>query len=248
MDVIRLITANIDFATGPKRDRGPLRRLVGLPVKLARAVRRRKVLPADPPVVLFVQEAKTGRVSRLLGGLFKGLQGKGAARSGTALYSRGIRLHGLRQWLGGDSSETLPRWVTRGALRVPLLERHLHQGEGKSFWSEVGERVLVCLSVHIFPKRAGRDAQSRYVRKLARRLRRIERRGQSWAVGCDANMDLHAFAQMLGGIAYHGGIEGFVCSEDVVVADEGTDLKGEKSGAFDHPSRWIDVRGVRAVS
>lgn len=242
MDIIRLVTANIDFATGPKKDRGPLRRLVGLPVRLARAVRRRKVPPADPPVVLFVQEAKTGRIASLLGGLFKGLQGRGEAQAGTALFSRGIKLHGLRLWLGGDSTETLPRWVTRGALRVPLLDRV--RGGG---WAEVGERVLVCLSVHIFPKRAGADAQNRYVRKLARRLRRIEARGQSWAVGCDANMDLHAFARMIGGTAYHDGIEGFVCSEDVVVADEGTDLKGEKAGAFDHPSRWVEILGVRAV-
>lgn len=237
----RLVTANVDFATGDRKDRTALRRLAGLPVRLARAIRRKRLPDTDPSVVLMLQEAKTGRMADLLGGLFRGLQGRGAARSGTALLSRGIRLRGLRLWLGGDSTQTLPRWVTRGHVRVPELERTRHG------WRELDKvRRLVCMSVHIFPKRAGRDAQLRYVRKLARKLARIENRGHAWAVGVDANMDLDAFARLLGGVAHHhGDIVGVVTSRNVVVSKAGTSKVGLRLGAFDHPSKWVDVEGVR---
>lgn len=221
-----MITANANFGTGNRKDKPALRRLTE---RLRRRSARTTATHA-PPQILFLQEAKTGRMARLLGRLWRGLQGKGPARSGTALLARGVRLRRLGLWLGGDSAATLPRWVTRGSL--PLL---------------TGKR-LVLMSVHIFPPRSGKAAQDRYVRRLARRLRRIERRGHEWVVGADANMDMDIFARHLGGIAHHHGcIEGFVTSRGVRVVAAGTDRTGLRMGAFDHPSRWIEVEGIRAA-
>lgn len=65
---VRMYTANLDFATGPRKDAGALRRMLHLPARLQAAVRRGTVPDLAEPQILFVQEAKTGRVTRMLGG------------------------------------------------------------------------------------------------------------------------------------------------------------------------------------
>jgi hypothetical protein len=251
MSNVRMYTANLDFATGPTKDMGALRRMLGLPKRLKAAVRKGTVPDLAEPQILFVQEAKTGRVSSLLAGLFTGRQGRGAARSGTGLFARGIRLHGLRLWLGGDSTETLPRWVTRGWVNLPIVRRRVVTGgDGHPFVGPQKHRRVYLMSVHIFPMRAGKAAQLRFVAKVRRRVERIERRGHAWIVGTDANMPLHEFARLIGGVPQGdpetlAGIVGFVTSKNVVVSAAGTNAAGLQSGAFDHPSKWIDVEGVR---
>lgn len=221
---VRMTTANLLFDTGPKRDRSYLRHLAGFPVMrhvlLGGWLRTHKY--RRHPRVLFLQEAKTGRVSAMLGGVFGGLQGKGEARSGTALFARGIKLWRRRLWLAGDSTATLPRWVTEAVAKV-------------------GGHQHLLLSAHIYPHRAGPEQQQQYVDRLAERVKQADHIGQRWIIGLDANMDLDDLAEQLGGVAYGVGIIGFVCHRDVEVVGEGRDTWGLRRGITDHLAYYIDV-------
>lgn len=214
---IRMVTANLDFATGNRRDRPYLRRLGGLARRPARPRRR----------ILFLQEAKTGRVRLLLSKAFWGKQGNGEAKSGTALMGRWVRLMDRRVWLAGRSSATLPRYVTEAVTLVG------------------GEPVL-CLSVHVFPDRAGLAAQRRYLTAIAIRLAHAESEGQAWVVGGDFNLPVTEVARRLGGQPFGTGIIGFVCSPDVWVAKRGALVGGLRRGVTDHPAYFIDVERVAA--
>lgn len=211
---VRMTTANLDFVTSWRHDLEHLVHLTGVVGAL----------------VLFCQEAKNLRgkhsLANLLGNLFSGLQGTTIPTAGTALYARGIRLHGMWQWLAGKAPATLARWVTRGRIRVPGGQ-------------------IVLLSVHIYPLRSGPEARAAYVAELVRRVRRIEAKGYGWVIGCDANMRLPKLAEQLGGNAYHRGIVGFITSKDVIVTAAGLDTFGLDHGDTDHPAAWIDVAGLR---
>jgi hypothetical protein len=218
--VVRMTTANIDYHTGPRKDRPYLRHLAG-PGFMASWVKHHTVIAARPRI-LFLQEAKTGRVRRLLADLFTGLQGKGEAESGTALFARGIKLWRRKLWLAGDSTVTLPRYVTEAVARI-------------------GGHQHLLLSAHIYPHRAGPVQQQQYVDMLAARVAKADHIGQRWIIGLDANMDLHALAEQLGGVAYGVGIVGFICHPDVEVVAQGRDTWGLRRGITDHFAYWIDV-------
>lgn len=100
-----MVTANLDWATGPKADKPHLEHLCSL---------------GGERSVIFAQEAKNLR----LAGLLRNVAGehvrqdtRNAAVAGTALLSHGVKLHGWALWLAGDSHSTLPRWIQKGTLR-----------------------------------------------------------------------------------------------------------------------------------
>lgn len=226
--MVRLITANLDFATGPRRDRGYLRRLAGLSRRSPRRWLKRRLAKGHDlePRILFLQEAKTGRVRLLLSRLFRGLQGRGEARSGTALMAYGIKLHNRRLWSTGDSPDTLERFATEGVVRVD------------------GQGVLL-VDVHVFPLRAGSEAQRQQLLRVKARLQAAEDNGQPWIVGGDFNMPPAAAAGILGGRAYGNHVDGFVVHPDVIVGENRPIWHGRRAGVTDHAAYSMDVVGVR---
>lgn len=226
---LRLEVANLDFATGVRKDRDQLGHLV-----------RRLYARADKHLsgmVLLTQETKNIRllaVLRVVGGLLSRtrlpvpsvMQGHGPAKSGTALAAYGVKLHRPRLFLGGRSRSTLPRWVTRGWVAVP---------SGR----------LYVFSAHVPPPRAGDAAQVAYLQRVRKRLADIEARGHGWVVGADFNHNLAGVARLLGGHGY-GTIRGigFVASHNVKVSGNGRDDYGMRHGDTDHPAWWLDAEDV----
>jgi hypothetical protein len=234
---VRIATANLDFATGVRRDTDQLRHLVArlfaLPAKHGKVA----------GLVLGTQETKNFRlvaVLRAIGGLLgrfhlprpEVMQGHGAAKAGTAIAAYRVRLLRRRLFLGGTSRSTLPRWVTRA-------------------WVQLPSNVLEILDAHVPPPRAGSAAQLRYLHRVRKRTARAERRGHGWAVLADFNRNIHAVAEILGGKVIHGsttGGIGIIVSHDVEISASGRDTYGLQHHDTDHPAVWADVDDVRAAA
>lgn len=234
-DVVELITANLDFATGPAADSKHIEHLANLH-------------PGVKRKVLFAQEAKNlrgrhalARLGRLLGWLLRlgkptqvNQDDSTPARAGTGFMTwGGVKIRGFHLWSLGASIATLIRWVAHGAITV---------GTGS------GRGKLVIFSPHDFPHRAGPAAQERYLRRLKRRTDHVHRKGHAWAVGTDANMPLSRVAKHLHGKQWgdgHNGIVGFITSLNVDVVRHGVDHYGVKHHLTDHPAVWIDVAGIK---
>lgn len=236
---VRLVSENLDFVTPVPKDRVNLRHLV-----------KKLYAQARPPVdgmVLLTQETKNLRlvaVLRWVGhhihrGLFARyvplplvMQGRGPAKSGTAIAAYGVTLRRLHLFLGGRSRATLPRWVTKAWLQMP-------------------SNVLELFSAHVPPPRAGDNDQLRYLRKLRRRLARVERRGHGWAACGDFNRNIGEVARILGGRVVQGSTQGgigIIVSAHVVVSDSGRDTYGVRHKDTDHPAVWCDVDDVKAAA
>lgn len=227
---VRLVTTNLDFATGPEKDQDHLQHLVNRFYK-----RRPKTVTA---VILGAQEARNfrlGLVLRTVGKLLQLLhlapqpqvvQGQGLAKAGTAIAAFGAKLHNPRLILSGTSRFTMPRWLTRAAVDVK------------------GGRLEVNV-VHIVPPRAGEAAQDKQLRKVRSVCSRAEKRGHGWSVLGDFNTSLADVARVLGGVAYGTprGI-GIVVSKRVKVGDAGPDTYGVRHHETDHPAWYVDVEGL----
>lgn len=224
---VELITANLDFATAPDKDRQHIDHLA-------------RLHPHVKKKVLFAQEAKNLRGSNALARLGARLRPlltatqvkqdtSSPARAGTGFMAWGIKVRGFHLWSLGKSAATLERWVAHAAIDVP---------GGK----------LVIFSPHDFPKRAGKAAQDRYLQRLKKQTDHVHKEGNAWAVGTDANMPLSEVAKYLNGQQYgdgHNGIVGFVTSLNVDVSRHGVDTYGVRHHLTDHPAVWIDVAGVK---
>lgn len=238
---VRLVSENLDYNTGEKKDRDNLRHLVKHLYARATAASTDSQ-PLDG-LVLLTQETKNIRlvtvlrtVGRILGRFHLPrptvMQGTGPAKAGTAIAAYGVRLRRLRLFLGGLSRATLPRWVTKAWLRLP-------------------SGVCEVFSAHVFPPRVGDAPRIQYLHKLRRRVARAERRGHGWAVGGDFNYDIEKVAEILGGHVVKGsttGGIGIIVSDNVVVSASGRDTYGLKRHDTDHPAVWCDVEDVKAAA
>lgn len=220
-DKVRLVTSNLDWATGVNKDRDQLGHLVTR-------------LYAAWGLVLLTQETKNFRLLAVLRALTARyhlprplvMQGVGPAKAGTAMAGIGVRVQRFRLFLGGRSRATLPRWVTRGRVRL-------------------SGGVLALFSAHVPPPRVGWAPQEKYLRRLRRRLARVEARGHSWAVGGDFNADIQRVAQLLGGHVLPGATPrgiGIIASAGVKTTRFGRDTYGLRQGDTDHPAVWADVK------
>lgn len=234
---VRIATANLDFATGVRRDTDQLshlvRRLYAVPAKRGQTA----------GLLIGTQETKNFRlvaVLRAIGDVLgrfhlprpEVMQGTGPAKAGTAIAAYGLRLRRRRLFLGGTSRSTLPRWVTRA-------------------WVQLASNVLEVLVAHVPPPRAGSAAQLRYLHRLRKRLARAERRRHGWAVLADFNRNIHAVAEILGGKVVHGSTEGgigIIVSHDVEISDSGRDTYGLDHHDTDHPAVWADVDDVKPAA
>jgi hypothetical protein len=229
---VRFVTANLDWATGEKKDTDNLQHLV-------------KRLYTNRPghvegVVLGAQEARNLRIAGLLTVVAKLLQlvkipvpkvvqGIGAARAGTAIAAFGVKLHYARLILSAATSKvTLARWVTRAGVDV------------------AGGRVETFV-LHVKPPRAGRPSQVKQLRVVEKLCRRAEKRGHGWVVLADYNLPKTVIVSVLRGVYYgtpHG--IGICVSKNLLVTGQGRDSYGVQHKDTDHPAWFVDVSGLKA--
>lgn len=149
------------------------------------------------------------------------LQEVGSGLTSTQVRVRGVRCRQRRRLVLGDVGvhrglAQADVWIAGAWLRV-MSYHGLHNG-------------TVSLAAAVDNRRL-----------LAAHCRELTAAGRSWAVGTDANFPIERLAQLLGGVAYGHGIEGWVVSRGVVVAAAGSAAVGEDRGLTDHPERIIDV-------
>lgn len=235
-EVLRLVAANMDFATGKHADKLHLRHLLAL---LAGHV---------TCVVVGMQEAKnlrtgSARLARVAKralhavkrplvrsrGLHVHQDTRSPSRAGSAFVSLGINVRNVHWILLGRFPATLARWIARGMVTVN------------------GHRIVL-LTAHFPPKRSGKRAQERALRRFKRVTDGIHRAGLQWAATGDFNMPIHRVARRVHGKAYgdgHNGITGIVTSKRVHVTGHGVDRFGIRHKLTDHPCPWVDIVGVR---
>lgn len=186
-------------------------------------------LLATRPVIIGAQEAKRFALTEVVRVGVRAVvrqRRSTPARRGTAIISRGVKVGRLRLFLGGVSRATLPRFIATVPVRLP------------------SGGVMVVLSAHVPPRRAGAKAQDAFLDRLATRLDRLDRKGVAWVVCIDANRDLATVARYLGGRGYGADgdrIVGVIASPRVKVADSGVSRFGRDNGLTDHLAPWIDV-------
>lgn len=220
---VRFKVANLDFATGWRKDADQLTHLTGSPGL----------------VVLLLQEAKNllgaHTLASLLGKVWLGLTGQRQDTAGTAIYARGVKVRGLHQWLLGKFPQTLKRWATQGRIR---------------FRSGILRTISAHIPPKRSGKAAQHRALDKLIRKAKAANRKgwgwlI---GADWNMPlheADAYFRAHGVPCEFYGQDNGDGIVGFLCSPNVKVSGNGGDSYGENHGDTDHPSWWLDVEGIK---
>ncbi|WP_418063170.1 hypothetical protein [Pimelobacter simplex] len=213
--LLRVYSANIDWATGVEKDRRHLAHLLATVVGA---------------VLIGVQEAKNLRLAAVVARPVRALQRvRTAARRGSGFVARGVRTSRFRIFLGGASRATLPRWIARVRVTVagkPLVVFSAHVPP-KRAGRPAQDRFLRALK--------------RRTDKLSRRgiawvacidgnldLQLVARYLGGTGYGADGDR-----------------IVGVIVSDDVIVGDHGVDRFGEEHDLTDHLAPWVDITGIR---
>lgn len=100
----------------------------------------------------------------------------------------------------------------------------------------VGGQRITLFNIHGLHKRSvGKHAHDKHILRLAKRTKRLNRKGKLWLVGGDFNEALSSAARKLGGRYVGHRIDGFVYSEGLKMSSVEINYVGMKNNWTDHP-------------
>lgn len=213
---MRVTTANLDFATGPRRDGPYLKDL------------------CEHADVLALQEAKNLTLSELLPRQWRSMQGtfsearRGSALAYNSMTTLGFRRRmviGVRPWWRHRKIEMLTRWI-----------------QWADFRDADGGQIIRVFDLHLPPGRFA-QLQPHMIRRL-RRL--INQSPHPVVVCADWNMPYERVAAILGLESHGMGIIGILWSRELRVTPVRHDLSGVRSDATDHCAVSIEIHTEKA--